>query len=174
MHGTTNIKNWLSVKSLRLSPLATQSTSCRIQLSPVKLSLNLQTTDVSTFTAKSDTFTLLLLHALSYLQCPMAMGIWFGGQTVQTLVLSKVQLRLQQSWFLSVFAISALHPHIRRHHVYWDTCSWDTPHSSGRHQTAAFQPPTYGLLRHLWLRHSTQQRQTPNCGLPATNLRTQI
>ena len=35
----------------------------------------------------------------------------------------------------------------------------------------ASYPASSCLPRHLWLRHYTQQRQTPNCGLPANNLR---
>jgi hypothetical protein len=71
-------------------------------------------------------------------------------------------------------ADAKLRPSSHQLTVYWDTSGSDTTHSSGRRQTAAFQPPTYGLLRHQWLRHYTQQWQTPYCGLPATNLQFQI
>jgi len=71
----------------------------------------------------------------------------------------------------SAVADSKLRPSSHQPTVYSDSHGSDTTHSSGRRQTVAFQPPNYGLLRFLWLRHYTQQWQTPNCGLPATNLR---
>lgn len=90
-----------------------------------------------------------LLHVISYLQGPMANRSWFGRQRVQTLVLSKAQMRFQQSRFCqrspSRLLSCAARPRVRHSHVSCDACGWDPVQSNGKRQTVALEPLTYGL-----------------------------